>query len=210
MVVCQGDGGGPGFASLPQFHHAVAHYCSNTYRRTPAPPAPAQDKYHLYFLFDLMSGGDLMDVLVAEAKVGAAGRARQRSFCVSRALLPLAGSGCMAALAFRACRGEVSSGDGIANQPALLLPCALCRSSASGWPRARCSAAALRPRCAGPGEGRRRQAGPGAEGGWLGNDRAARGGKKEWSNHASESSLAQGGPRKITLSFQLGFPYLVV
>ncbi len=28
-----------------------------------------QDKYHLYFLFDLMSGGDLMDVLVAEAKV---------------------------------------------------------------------------------------------------------------------------------------------
>ena len=30
---------------------------------------PFQDKYHLYFLFDLMSGGDLMDVLVAEAKV---------------------------------------------------------------------------------------------------------------------------------------------
>jgi len=29
----------------------------------------AQDKYHLYFLFDLMAGGDLMDVLVAEAKV---------------------------------------------------------------------------------------------------------------------------------------------
>lgn len=28
-----------------------------------------QDKYHLYFLFDLMTGGDLMDVLVAEAKV---------------------------------------------------------------------------------------------------------------------------------------------
>jgi cGMP-dependent protein kinase 2 len=28
-----------------------------------------QDKYHLYFLFDLMPGGDLMDVLVAEAKV---------------------------------------------------------------------------------------------------------------------------------------------
>jgi hypothetical protein len=28
-----------------------------------------QDKYHLYFLFDLMGGGDLMDVLVAEAKV---------------------------------------------------------------------------------------------------------------------------------------------
>lgn len=28
-----------------------------------------QDKYHLYFLFDLMPGGDLMDVLVAEAKI---------------------------------------------------------------------------------------------------------------------------------------------
>lgn len=26
-------------------------------------------RYHLYFLFDLMPGGDLMDVLVAEAKV---------------------------------------------------------------------------------------------------------------------------------------------
>lgn len=38
-----------------------------------APPHPhahgPQDKYHLYFLFDLMPGGDLMDVLVAEAKV---------------------------------------------------------------------------------------------------------------------------------------------
>ena len=31
--------------------------------------ASFQDKYHLYFLFDLMAGGDLMDVLVAEAKV---------------------------------------------------------------------------------------------------------------------------------------------
>ena len=30
---------------------------------------PPQDKFHLYFLFDLMPGGDLMDVLVAEAKV---------------------------------------------------------------------------------------------------------------------------------------------
>ena len=28
-----------------------------------------QDKLHLYFLFDLMPGGDLMDVLVAEARV---------------------------------------------------------------------------------------------------------------------------------------------
>jgi hypothetical protein len=28
-----------------------------------------QDKHHLYFLFDLMPGGDLMDVLVAEAKI---------------------------------------------------------------------------------------------------------------------------------------------
>ena len=33
------------------------------------PAPPLQDKYHLYFLFDLMGGGDLMDVLVAEAKV---------------------------------------------------------------------------------------------------------------------------------------------
>lgn len=32
-------------------------------------PSPPQDKYHLYFLFDLMSGGDLMDILVSEAKV---------------------------------------------------------------------------------------------------------------------------------------------
>lgn len=31
--------------------------------------ATFQDKQHLYFLFDLMPGGDLMDVLVAEAKV---------------------------------------------------------------------------------------------------------------------------------------------
>ncbi|KAI8465523.1 MAG: cyclic nucleotide dependent protein kinase [Monoraphidium minutum] len=31
--------------------------------------ASFQDKYHLYFLFDLMPGGDLMDVLVAEARV---------------------------------------------------------------------------------------------------------------------------------------------
>lgn len=28
-----------------------------------------QDKHHLYFLFDLMQGGDLMDILVAEARV---------------------------------------------------------------------------------------------------------------------------------------------
>ena len=31
--------------------------------------ASFQDKYHLYFLFDFMGGGDLMDVLVAEAQV---------------------------------------------------------------------------------------------------------------------------------------------
>lgn len=31
--------------------------------------AVPQDKYHLYFLFDLMNGGDLMDVLVSEAQV---------------------------------------------------------------------------------------------------------------------------------------------
>ncbi|KAG1658436.1 hypothetical protein FOA52_009857 [Chlamydomonas sp. UWO 241] len=41
----------------------VAHpFCIRQY-------ASFQDKYHLYFLFDLMAGGDLMDVLVAEAKV---------------------------------------------------------------------------------------------------------------------------------------------
>ncbi|CAD7705322.1 unnamed protein product [Ostreobium quekettii] len=41
----------------------VAHpFCIRQY-------ASFQDKYHLYFLFDQMSGGDLMDVLVAEAKV---------------------------------------------------------------------------------------------------------------------------------------------
>eukprot|EP00198_Chlamydomonas_reinhardtii_P008550 XP_001697887.1 cyclic nucleotide dependent protein kinase [Chlamydomonas reinhardtii] len=41
----------------------VAHpFCIRQY-------ASFQDKYHLYFLFDLMPGGDLMDVLVAEAKV---------------------------------------------------------------------------------------------------------------------------------------------
>jgi cGMP-dependent protein kinase 2 len=32
--------------------------------------ASFQDKHHLYFLFDLLPGGDLMDVLVAEASVG--------------------------------------------------------------------------------------------------------------------------------------------
>ena len=37
--------------------------------RMPDVHVPAQDKYHLYLLFDLMSGGDLMDVLVAEARV---------------------------------------------------------------------------------------------------------------------------------------------
>lgn len=31
--------------------------------------AVPQDQFHLYFLFDLMAGGDLMDVLVAEAKI---------------------------------------------------------------------------------------------------------------------------------------------
>eukprot|EP00879_Flechtneria_rotunda_P001141 GHRR01001285.1.p1 GENE.GHRR01001285.1~~GHRR01001285.1.p1 ORF type:complete len:510 (+),score=163.14 GHRR01001285.1:1034-2563(+) len=31
--------------------------------------ASFKDNYHLYFLFDLMPGGDLMDVLVAEAKI---------------------------------------------------------------------------------------------------------------------------------------------
>ncbi|GAX76576.1 hypothetical protein CEUSTIGMA_g4022.t1 [Chlamydomonas eustigma] len=50
-------------------------YCEQAITKNVAHPfcirqyASFQDKYHLYFLFDLMSGGDLMDVLVAEAKV---------------------------------------------------------------------------------------------------------------------------------------------
>jgi len=50
-------------------------FCEQTITRNVAHPfcirqyASFQDKYHLYFLFDQMSGGDLMDVLVAEAKV---------------------------------------------------------------------------------------------------------------------------------------------
>ena len=38
--------------------------------------ASFQDKFHLYFMFDLMPGGDLMDVLVAEAKVIRSGAMR--------------------------------------------------------------------------------------------------------------------------------------
>ncbi|KAL4446356.1 hypothetical protein ABPG77_003163 [Micractinium sp. CCAP 211/92] len=50
-------------------------FCEQTITRNLTHPfcirqyASFQDKYHLYFLFDLMSGGDLMDVLVAEAQV---------------------------------------------------------------------------------------------------------------------------------------------
>ncbi|KAK9867128.1 hypothetical protein WJX84_004628 [Apatococcus fuscideae] len=50
-------------------------FCEQAITRNTAHPfcirqyASFQDKYHLYFLFDLMPGGDLMDVLVAEAKV---------------------------------------------------------------------------------------------------------------------------------------------
>ncbi|GFR45931.1 hypothetical protein Agub_g7393 [Astrephomene gubernaculifera] len=50
-------------------------YCEQAITKNVAHPfcirqyASFQDKYHLYFLFDLMPGGDLMDVLVAEAKV---------------------------------------------------------------------------------------------------------------------------------------------
>lgn len=50
-------------------------FCEQHITRNTAHPfcirqyASFQDKYHLYFLFDLMPGGDLMDVLVAEAKV---------------------------------------------------------------------------------------------------------------------------------------------
>ncbi|KAK9842021.1 hypothetical protein WJX81_004559 [Elliptochloris bilobata] len=50
-------------------------FCEQAITRNTAHPfcirqyASFQDKYHLYLLFDLMSGGDLMDVLVAEARV---------------------------------------------------------------------------------------------------------------------------------------------
>uniref|UniRef100_A0A7S3R8L1 cGMP-dependent protein kinase n=1 Tax=Dunaliella tertiolecta TaxID=3047 RepID=A0A7S3R8L1_DUNTE len=50
-------------------------YCEQAITKNVAHPfcirqyASFQDKYHLYFLFDLMPGGDLMDVLVAEASV---------------------------------------------------------------------------------------------------------------------------------------------
>lgn len=50
-------------------------FCEQVITRNTAHPfcirqyASFQDKYHLYFLFDLMTGGDLMDVLVAEAKI---------------------------------------------------------------------------------------------------------------------------------------------
>ncbi|CAL5219420.1 g1249 [Coccomyxa viridis] len=50
-------------------------FCEQTITRNTAHPfcirqyASFQDKLHLYFLFDLMPGGDLMDVLVAEARV---------------------------------------------------------------------------------------------------------------------------------------------
>eukprot|EP00208_Stichococcus_sp_RCC1054_P000748 CAMPEP_0206148736 /NCGR_PEP_ID=MMETSP1473-20131121/37408_1 /ASSEMBLY_ACC=CAM_ASM_001109 /TAXON_ID=1461547 /ORGANISM="Stichococcus sp, Strain RCC1054" /LENGTH=739 /DNA_ID=CAMNT_0053546159 /DNA_START=267 /DNA_END=2486 /DNA_ORIENTATION=- len=50
-------------------------YCEQAITSNTAHPfcirqyASFQDKYHLYFLFDLMNGGDLMDTLVAEAKV---------------------------------------------------------------------------------------------------------------------------------------------
>lgn len=50
-------------------------FCEQAITRNTAHPfclrqyASFQDKLHLYFLFDLMPGGDLMDVLVAEARV---------------------------------------------------------------------------------------------------------------------------------------------
>jgi len=50
-------------------------YCEQHISKNAANPfcirqyASFKDKYHLYFLFDLMPGGDLMDVLVAEAKI---------------------------------------------------------------------------------------------------------------------------------------------
>jgi hypothetical protein len=48
-------------AILQQKAHSPVHTCVQY--------ASFQDKHHLYFLFDLLPGGDLMDILVAEAKV---------------------------------------------------------------------------------------------------------------------------------------------
>ncbi len=59
--VREAQGNGVGLiTTMPCYKHTSYH---NTALHLP------QDKYHLYFLFDLMPGGDLMDVLVAEAKV---------------------------------------------------------------------------------------------------------------------------------------------
>ena len=56
--------------------HCPQHvYCEQMITKNTAHPfclrqyASFQDEMNLYFLFDLMNGGDLMDILVAEAKV---------------------------------------------------------------------------------------------------------------------------------------------
>ena len=51
--------------------NARSHYPALVWFALQAPTRspPLQDPHHLYFLFDLMAGGDLMDVLVAEAKI---------------------------------------------------------------------------------------------------------------------------------------------
>ena len=67
--------------------------------------ASFQDKYHLYFLFDLMSGGDLMDVLVAEAKVikRRISQGRLRQACFAPKVASPVGSGFpLSAVAFKA------------------------------------------------------------------------------------------------------------
>ena len=62
--------------TLPPSFPPTGHvFCEQAITKNTAHPfcirqyASFQDRLHLYFLFDLMSGGDLMDVLVAEAQV---------------------------------------------------------------------------------------------------------------------------------------------
>ena len=80
MGVCAEESSGRAYAMKRMRKSGVVQcpehvFCEQAITRNTAHPfcirqyASFQDKYHLYFLFDLMPGGDLMDVLVAEAKV---------------------------------------------------------------------------------------------------------------------------------------------
>lgn len=80
VAVCAEESSGRAYAMKRMRKSGVVQcpehvFCEQAITRNTAHPfcirqyASFQDKYHLYFLFDLMPGGDLMDVLVAEAKV---------------------------------------------------------------------------------------------------------------------------------------------